>query len=145
MRLFQNSALYPSYLPCLNMLAREASGFEERRRVFLDDRFGAPHFLQPVLDLDPRAFFTNGDDDILQRQWASENGLRSSASLEDILLGQIEHHNTEVFYNLDPIRYPSSFIRKLPGCVRKSICWRAVPSGRADLTAYDAVVGNFPS
>jgi Glycosyl transferases group 1 len=145
MRLFQNSALYPSYLARLNMLARNASAFEERRHIFLDDRFGAPHFLQPVLDGDAHAFFTNGDDEILQRQWASENGIRRGGSLEDILLAQIEHHNTEVFYNLDPIRYPSSFVRRLPGCVRKSICWRAAPSGRADLTAYDVVVGNFPS
>ena len=54
---------------------RTRHGFEERRRIFLDDRFGALHFLQPVLDGDPDAFFTNGDDDILQRQWARENGM----------------------------------------------------------------------
>ena len=45
MRLFQNSGLYPSYLVRLNQLAAEASSFEERRRIFLDDRFGALHFL----------------------------------------------------------------------------------------------------
>jgi hypothetical protein len=63
----------------------------------------------------------------------------------DILLAQIEHHRSEVFYNLDPMRFASAFVRKLPGCVRQSICWRAAPSGRADLTAYGAVLGNFPS
>src|SRR5262245_17810769 len=145
MRLFQNGGLYPSYVPRLNTLARNASTFTERRRVFLDDRFGALHFLKPVLDGDAEAFFTNGDDEILQRQWARENGLRSEATLEDILLAQIERHRAEVFYNLDPVRYPSAFLRKLPGCVRKSICWRVAPSGQADLTAYHAVVGNFPS
>jgi hypothetical protein len=145
MRLFQNAGLYPSYLPRLNALARHASGFEGRRRAFLDDRFGALHFLKPVLDDDADAFFTNGDDEILQRQWAQENGLSSQTSLEDILLAQIEHHRTEVFYNLDPMRYASAFVRRLPGCVRRSICWRAAPSGRADLTAYGAVLGNFPS
>ncbi|WP_225675022.1 glycosyltransferase family protein [Bradyrhizobium hereditatis] len=66
-------------------------------------------------------------------------------TLEAILLAQIEHHRTEVFYNLDPVRYPSSFVHKLPGCVRKTLCWRAAPSGNADLTAYGAVLGNFPS
>jgi Glycosyl transferases group 1 len=145
MRLFQNSGLYPSYLARLNKLAPQTLGFQERCRVFLDDRFGAPHFLQPVLNGDTDAFFTNGDDDVLQRQWARENGLPVDVSLEYILLAQIEHHRTEVFYNLDPVRYPSAFVRKLPGCVRKTFCWRAAPSGNADLAAYGAVLGNFPS
>jgi glycosyl transferase family 1 len=145
MRLFQNSALAPSYLVRLNQLVPKASGFEQRRRIFLDDRFGALHFLQPVLDGDADAFFTNGNDEILQGRWGRENGMRAETSLEDILLAQIEHHRTEVFYNLDPVGYPSRFIRKLPGCVRKTLCWRAAPSGQADLTAYGAVLGNFPS
>jgi hypothetical protein len=145
MRFFQNSSLYPSYLARLNQLAPEGLRFEERRRIFLDDRYGALHFLQPVTNGDPDAFFTNGDDELLQRQWARENGIRDEAALEDILLAQIEHHQTEVFYNLDPVRYPSSFVRKLPGCVRKTLCWRAAPSGQADFTAYGAVLGNFPS
>jgi hypothetical protein len=145
MRLFQNSALYPSYLARLNQLAPKTLGFEARRRIFLDDRFGALHFLKPVLEADQETFFTNGDDVILQRQWASENGIPGNPSLESILLAQIEHHRTEVFYNLDPVRYPSAFVRQLPGCVRKTLCWRAAPSGNADLTAYGAVLGNFPS
>jgi Glycosyl transferases group 1 len=145
MRLFQNSALYPSYLSRLNGLARGAASFGERRRIFLADRFGALHFLQPVLDGDPDAFFTNGDDGVLQRLWAREHGLPAKASLEEILLAQIEQHRTEVFYNMDPVRYPSSFVRKLPGCVRTTLCWRAAPSGSTDLTAYSAVLGNFPS
>ena len=142
MRLFQNSALYPSYLPRLNQLAAGTQSFAERRRVFLDDRFGAPHFLQPVLDGSPEAFFTNGDDEVLQRRWAREHGMSGEPTLEAILLAQIEHHATEVFYNLDPVRYPSAFVAKLPGCVKKALCWRAAPSGNADLTAYRAVLGN---
>ena len=67
MRLFQNSGLYPSYLPRLNQLAAKASTFAARRDVFLHDRFGAAHFLEPVLDGAPEAFFTNGDDEVLQR------------------------------------------------------------------------------
>lgn len=145
MRLFQNGGLYPSYLARLDFLASNASGFEQRRRIFLDDGYNALHFLQPVLNGNPDAFFTNGDDDTLQRLWARDNGIRASASAEDILLAQIEHHRTEVFYNLDPVRFPSAFARKLPGCVRKTLCWRAAPSGQADLTAYGAVLGNFPS
>jgi len=145
MRLFQNSGLYPSYLVRLNHLAPHTLGFDQRRRIFLNDRFGALHFLQPVLNDDVDTFFTNGDDEILQRRWARENGIRTKMSLEDILLAQIEHHRAEVFYNMDPVRYPSAFVRKLPGCIKKTLCWRAVPSGQADLTAYGAVLGNFPS
>jgi len=145
MRLFQNSGLYPSYLGYLNRLARDATSFAERRRIFMEDRFGALHALQPVLDGAPEAFFTNADDEVLQRLWARENGLPAKATLEDILLAQIEQHRTEVFYNSDPIRYPSSFVRRLPGSVRTALCWRAVPSRKVDLTAYGAVLGNFPS
>jgi hypothetical protein len=93
----------------------------------------------------PESFFTNGDDETLQRFWATEHGLPSSVPLVTILLAQIEQHRTEVFYNLDPMRYGSDFIRKLPGCVKKSIAWRAAPSPGADFGAYDAVVCNFPS
>jgi hypothetical protein len=145
MRFFQNSSLYPSYLTRLNKLAPPTLSFKERRRIFLNDRYGALHFLQPVLNDDSDAFFTNGDDEILQRQWARENGMRDEEALENILLAQIEHHRTEIFYNLDPVRYPSSFVRKLPSCVNKTLCWRSAPSGQADFTAYGAVLGNFPS
>ncbi len=145
MRLLQNSALYPSYLMRFNQLSSGLNSFGERRDAFLADRFGALHFLQPVLEGSAEAFFTNGDDEVLQYFWASENGLPKSASLEEILLAQIEHHRTDVFYNLDPVRFPSAFVRKLPGCVRKTLCWRAAPSGKVDLTAYGAVAGNFPS
>lgn len=145
MRLFQNSALYPSYLARLNRLAANSRSFAERRDVFLYDRFGAAHFLKPVLDGAPKAFFTNGDDEILQRRWAREQGMPGEPTLETILLAQIEHHATEVFYNLDPVRYPSAFVAKLPGCVKTALCWRAAPSRNADFTAYDAVLGNFPS
>ena len=145
MRLFQSSGLYPSYLGYLNRLARDATSFAARLRIFMDDRFGALHVLQPVLDGAPEAFFTNADDEVLQRLWARENGLPAKTTLEDILLAQIEHHRTEVFYNLDPVRYPSSFVGRLPGSVRTALCWRAVPSRNVDLTAYGAVLGNFPS
>src|SRR3974390_3533264 len=145
MRLFQNCGLYPSYLARLNQLSQQARSFEERRQIFEADRFGALHFLKPVIEGHPDAFLTNGDDEILQRHWARENGMRGKPLLEDILLAQIEHHRTEIFYNLDPVGYPSSLVSRLPGSVRKTLCWRAAPTGNADLTAYGAVLGNFPS
>jgi hypothetical protein len=145
MRLFQNCGLTPSYVARLNELAPSGATFDRRFQTFLNDRFGAPHLLKPVLDQEPDSFLTCGNDDEMQRQWARENGLSAKSSLESILLAQIEHHRTEVLYNLDPVRFPSSFVRGLPGSVRKTVCWRAAPSGQADLTAYGAVLGNFPS
>lgn len=144
MRLFQNSAIPPTYRKRLYRLSNGLDTFAARRRVFLDDRFGASHFLAPVLEGDPDAFFTNGDDELLQRAWAREHGLPRSAMLADILLAQIEAHRTEVFYNLDPMRYGGDFVRRLPGCVRRRICWRAAPSPGVDFGAYDLLVCNFP-
>jgi len=143
MRILQNSGLSHGYR--LHRGEVRYRNFSDGVAQFLDDRYGALHFLKPVLDGAPEAFFTNGDDEFLQRQWAREQGIGGRPTLETILLAQIEHHRTEVFYNLDPVRYPSAFVSKLPGCVRTTFCWRAAPSGNADLTAYGAVLGNFPS
>jgi glycosyltransferase involved in cell wall biosynthesis len=43
------------------------------------------------------------------------------------------------------MRYQSDFIKTLPGCVKKSIAWRAAPSPNADFAAYDAIICNFQS
>ena len=56
MRLFQNCGLMPSYVARLNALAPSGSGFATRREIFIDDRFGALHFLKPVLENDTDAF-----------------------------------------------------------------------------------------
>jgi len=145
MRIFQNCGVYKTYQREFDRLAAEAASFDQRVRLFLDSRYGAPHFLKPVLDHSPDAFFTNGDDEVLQRSWAREHGLPESCTPEAILLAQIEHHRTEVWYNLDPITYGSDVARKLPGCVKKKLCWRAAPAGNADLSAYDVVLANFAS
>jgi hypothetical protein len=143
MRLFQNFGLprgfheYFDYLPV-------RQSFAEAAAQFIDTRYGASHILAPVLAGDSETFFTNGDDKHLQGLWASEHGLRTE-NLERILLAQIEQHRTEVFYNVDPMRYDSAFVKKLPACVKRTICWRAAPSGNADFSSYDLVVCNFPS
>lgn len=144
MRVFQNSALYPSYLPRLDTLRRRDWPYKRQLRAFLEDGFGAAHILLPVIDADERAFFTNSDDQILQRQWAREHGMSDSVSLDEVLLAQVEEHRSEVFYNLNPMRYQTDFVRRLPSCVKKTLAWRAAPSPGADLSAYDLVVCNFP-
>ncbi|RWP83421.1 glycosyltransferase [Mesorhizobium sp.] len=144
MRLFQNSGLNPSYRPRLADLVGQVRGFEQQKEVFLNDRYGAAHILLPILGRSPEAFFTNGDDESLQRAWARENGLGQDTPLTDILLAQIEHHKADVFYNLDPFRYDATFVRRLPGHVKRKIAWRAAP-GKIDFAGYDLVLCNFPS
>ncbi|MBX3593338.1 glycosyltransferase [Sphingomonas sp.] len=145
MRLFQNSAVYPSYLPRLARLRGECASFADATEIFLNDRFGAAHFLKPVLDRKAEAFFANGDDEACQRLWAKEQGISTKASLEAILLAQIEHHKTEVFYNIDPMRYGDDFLARLPGCVRRTIAWRAAPSAGGRFFGHDLIVNNFPA
>ena len=144
MRVFQNAGLYRSYLPRLRQLSGSTTGFESLLTVFMNDRFGAAHTLLPALNRNETAFFTNGDDEVLQRSWARENGLPGSTDLIGILRAQIESHRTEVLYNMDPMRYGSDFVRNLPGSVKVTIAWRAAPSPGVDFSAYDFVVCNFP-
>ncbi|MER8603905.1 glycosyltransferase [Mesorhizobium sp. M1156] len=144
MRVFQNSGIYPGYKPRLAALVGKASGFQQQKEVFLNDRYTAVHILLPVFTGSPEIFFTNGNDESLQRAWARENGLSEHASLVDVLLAQVEHHKTEVFYNNDPVHFDGAFARRLPGHVRLKIAWRAAP-GKIDLSGYDLVVSNFPS
>ncbi|TIM37568.1 MAG: glycosyltransferase family 1 protein, partial [Mesorhizobium sp.] len=144
MRLFQNSGIAPSYRPRLAGLVAGIGEFEQQKEAFLNDRYGAAHILLPVLDRRPEAFFTNGDDESLQRAWARKNGMAEDSPLADILLAQIEHHRTDIFYNLDPFRYDAAFVHRLPGHVKRKIAWRAAP-GRIDFSGYDLVTCNFPS
>lgn len=145
MRIFQNSGVYPAYRKRLTHLRKHDRTFEESMSTFMADRYAVAHYLQPVLDRTPDAFFTNGDDETAQRLWARENGMTEKATLPQILRAQIEAHRTEVFYNLDPMRYGTDFIRSLPGCVKRSFAWRAAPSRGADFSGYDLMLCNFPS
>lgn len=145
MRLFQNVTVYRSYVPRLRALTGAQAAFSAKLAAFIDDRFGAAHLLQPVLARDPDAFLAIGNDPELQGAWAVENGLKRETATEDVLLAQIEHHRSEVFYTTDPIRFPDAFVRRLPGCVKRTIAWRAAPSPHHDFFSYDLVVSNFPS
>jgi hypothetical protein len=144
MRVFQNSSYYPSYEQRLRRLGVNAVTFKQQLQVFFDDRYAASHLLLPVIRKDPHAFFTNWDDEFLQRAWAREAGLATKLSLEEILLAQIEAHRTDVFYNLDPVRLDNRFLARLPSCVKGSIAWRAAPSRNASFSRYNLVVCNFP-
>lgn len=145
MRIFQNSGVYPAYGPRLRRLTAKADSFTAYKAAFLADRFGATHYLEPVLNGDSNAFFTNGSQPEMQALWAHEKGLPGAPDPATILLAQIEEHRSEVFYNLDPVRFGNDFVKRLPGCVKAKVAWRAAPSGQADFGAYDTIVCNFPT
>lgn len=144
MRVLQNSGLYPAYFVRLDSLRDPTWSFRRQLAAFYSDGYMASHILLPVIAGTESAFFTNSDDMTLQRQWAREHGLSVKTPMAEILLAQVEEHRTEIFYNMDPMRYQAPFLRRLPGCVRRSIAWRAAPSPGADFSAYHAVVSNFP-
>lgn len=147
MRLFSAATLYPTYQRRLKRLLRDADArsFDEAMAVFLNDRFGATHFLKPILEGHEDAFLALGKELDIQRKWATENGLGKFRKWDEILLAQIEHHRTEVFYSHDPNVFDDNFLKRLPGCVRKTIGWRAAPNRQVNFLGYDLLVNNFPS
>ena len=144
MRVFQNFSLYSSYKPQLKKLIESVKSFDDKMGVFLNDGYGACQILLPAYTKDKSFFFALGDEAEFQYAWAKEKGMNMSKikSLDEILLLQIEDFKTEIFYNVSPIIFPSTFVRKLPGCVKKTIAWRAVPDN-TDFSAYDLIVANF--
>ena len=145
MRVLQIVAIYPSYAQRLDRLSARGSSFDDRIACFLADRYGSAHILQPILEGAADAFLSIGNDQTSQRQWAREHGLDRKTTGADILLAQIEHHQPDVIYNLDPITYGNAFLARLPGCVRRTVAWRAAPSPHLDFFDHDLIVSNFPS
>ena len=145
MRLFQNARYYPSLRPKIRELVKSSSTFAGQIDAFLKFRESAAHILLPVEQHAEWAFFTNGDDEDVQRVWAREHGLSRRAPLEEILKAQIEEHRADVFYNLDATGWGADFIKKLPGCVKAVIAWHAAPFRNVTFSNYDLVVCNFPS
>ena len=142
MRLFELITYGKPYLSYFAAIgARSPTGTHwQLKRALLDDRYSNVHLLEPIDLESSEAFLSVADDQPSQNAWAREKGLPSGCSEEDIVLAQIEDHRTEVLYNISPILYDSRFVRRLPGSVKRKLCWRAAPIGRADLSQYDRCV-----
>jgi len=146
MKIFQNMGFGKAYLTDFDRRypASRSLGFAHRLKLLLADRHGSAHILEPIYAQCPDSFFTIGDDYLLQFSWAKEHNF-PSRDLNEILLAQINYFKPDLFYNCDPIRFPSDFINKLPKSVQLSFAWRAAPLANADLSAYDLVLSNFRS
>lgn len=145
MRVFQFGTGYPQYYADFERrfpAAREAT-FAERLELLRHDRSLGVHLLAPIDRRDPSAAFTFANDDVLQRAWAKERSFVPKHAV-DVLLAQIEEHRSEVVYSLNPVQFPSEFVKRLPACVKKTVCWQASPHPRTDFSAYDVRVCNFP-
>lgn len=145
MRILQNVGVYPSYAQRLTTLGAGKHGFAPLMAAFRQDRFDGVHLLKPVLEGQDDAFLTVGNFDAAQQAWAREKGLKPETSPTDILLAQIEDHRAEVFYNLDPVRFDDQMLRRLPGCVKRTLAWSAAPTPHNRFSGYDLVVNNFPA
>jgi hypothetical protein len=145
MRLFQVFTLYPAFVVRLAELRRGLGRYDELFGALLESRYGAPHILDPCLSGASEAFLACGTDEVAQRAWAREHGMAAKAPLDEILLAQIEEHRTEVFYNLDPMRFGNDFLKRLPGTTRRTVAWRAAPSAGGHFLDHDLIVNNFPS
>ena len=144
MRLFQNISAGRRYGRTLKTLMSMETTFARKLAAFHSNAYDAAHTLGPVLAGEEYAFYTQGDNAEVQRAWARENGLPKRATLDNILLAQIEAHKADVFYNLDLDNFDDRFARRLPGSVRARIGWHAAPATRTDWTGY-LMVNNFPS
>jgi len=144
MRLFQNANAYADSFTQIRNGRGGLVSFAAQMAAFTYERLAATHLLMPVLNGDESAFLTFGNETVLQRRWAKENGLPETLSNDAILLAQLEAHRADVFYDLAPAHHGPGFVEKLPGCVKRKIAWHAAPGFPKNLAAYDLVVSNFP-
>lgn len=145
MRVLQNVGIYPSYARRIAILTAGQRGFDALMETFRHDRFDGVHLLKPVIDRSDKAFLAVGNFEAGQQAWAVENGLKAKTRPADILLAQLEAHRAEVFYNLDPVRFDDQMLRRLPGCVKRTLAWSAAPTPHNRFSGYDLVVNNFPA
>jgi len=131
--------------PKVRQLTANFPTFAGKMDAFIRFREAGCHTLLPVDQQAEWAFFTNGDDAEIQRVWAREHGLPPGASLADILRAQLEEHRADVFYNVDVTGWPGDFAKSLPGCVKCTIGWHALPFHNVSFSGYDLIVCNFPS
>ena len=145
MRVFQLITFGQSYLRPFERRTRETDckSYESLLAAVLDDRYCNAHVLRPILERQENACFVVADSALLQDAWQAEHGWKHRATAEHVVLSQIEEHRSDVFYNISPLLFDSRFARRLPACVKHTICWRAAPLGNADLSAYSLRVSNF--
>lgn len=146
MRVFQISTVYPQAAKALLRQFNGFSGltFTEIMRRTIRDGFDGSHILAPAFSDDPSFCIVWGNLPASQGQWAKERGWTGRDPMA-IVCAQIEEHRSEVVYSLDPLLFPSNFVRRLPGTVKRAVAWRAAAPGDHDFSAYHGILSNFPT
>jgi Glycosyl transferases group 1 len=144
MRIFHLNNLSSGCHHRFNTLNPRIESYAEGIERFLEFGHEIVHILKPGINRDPSFFISLGNCDSLQKLWATEHGRSTRTPSIELILNQIEHHGADIVYSFDPTRYGNAFVRRLPGCVKKTIAWYAGPKPPADLGVYDLVVNNFP-
>lgn len=146
MRVLQFTKAYHAYIKDFDRRHPSAGtlGYERRHRLMLEDGFLAIHVLGPAYVPGSDVKFVVENDSKAQSLWAQEKGM-SSRDPFDILLAQIEEHRAEVIYTLNATPFAGAFLKRLPGCVKHSVCWHASPTRGVDLSGYSLRVCNFPN
>ncbi len=145
MRLFQNIYVYPAYLRRWNAMPNSSATYSGRIGELVEDRYCGIHLLAPILTGSADAMLSSHSDRLCLDLWRAEQGIRDEMSPQDIICAQIEAHRADVFYTQDPAQFGPEFLKRLPGCVKRRVCWQSPPAEPGDLTGYDLVMNNFPT
>ena len=128
MRIFQTIHKYNPHIPQFERKygLTDDMGFENLRRLCIEDGYCSTYILQPALEHRPQeVFYTIWNYERLQWKWADEHGLKSR-ELSEIKLAQIEEYQPDVFYNHSAF-CDCEFIKRLGKRKdRKDIYWNGI-------------------
>ena len=144
MRIFQVGNIYPAHLDRLRPYLARCTNEESSNVMILRDVAQA-QLLAICTSDNPNGRLCFPQYEKGLRHWARDNGLSSNTSPDDILLAQIEDHRTEIFYSINSTRHSETFLRRMPGCVRRTIGWLGSEIVGTGLPHFDAIVSNFPT
>ncbi|MFG6500823.1 glycosyltransferase [Sulfitobacter sp. 1A15106] len=144
MRVFQVGNIYPAHLDQLQPRLANCENEDATNAVILSDVPQA-QLLAICISKNPDGRLSFPQYEKGLRHWASDNGLSSDTTLDEILLAQIENHRSEVFYSVNSARHSETFMRRMPGCVRLKVGWLGSAIVGTGLQHFDAIVSNFPT
>ncbi|PXX97661.1 glycosyltransferase family protein [Halomonas sp. LBP4] len=144
LRVFQVGNIYGAHLARLKCRLDSLEQFEAVHKTILND-IPQTLLLAPAIEGSSEYFLCFPQYERGLRLWAREQGMPEKVSSEDILLAQIEHHRSEVFYTINASRHSKAFLQRMPGSVRLKVAWLGSRIVGDAFPLFDAIVSNFPS
>src|SRR5215831_5540262 len=161
---------YPAFLDWLsvNNPALDKKPFDEQHRVHTEACFGVAGFCVSnlrVLGHDAQDFHVNNE--VMQKQWAREHGLKEGSDWQfrlrrgivpwvsrnqvrwwfhDILAAQIKHYKPDVVLNLAMDGISSAFLQEMKSYMRLLVGQIAAPLPQGEKwSVYDLVISSLPN